>query len=113
MNGQVKVNYQAIDQALGYIEKDIASILQILASDIPVTSYEGDAQETVQSTINNIKNSLKGLEQPIKEISEKVNEIKTEYQNREKGIQSALGDGQSSPDSGMASNGPSMNISKF
>ena len=83
-------DYAQVDAALTNMEANINNILSACSSKITVTSYTGDAQAEVESAVDSIRTYLATMETPLKELRDKIAEVRTAYENSETGIKTAL-----------------------
>lgn len=90
-NENVKLDYAQMEAAVTSINSDIAAMLEVLNTDIPIVSYTGEASGAIQDSLDSLKTSLKSLETPINEVLAKVNEISAAYKETESKINSSLG----------------------
>lgn len=83
-------DYDLVDNALTKMEADIAEIMQTLADPITVTSYSGSAQAEVEAAVDSIRIYLQKMEEPLKKISSKIDEVRNAYAQSEAGIKASL-----------------------
>ena len=91
-NGSIKYSYNEVDEALKQLNSLIADTVAALNTNIPVTSYQGSAQEEVQGAVNAAVSRLKPIEQPLTKMQAKIAEVKTGYESAEASLKSSLAD---------------------
>jgi len=89
-SGAKDIDYAQVESALTSMEANITNIMASLSKKITVTSYQGDAQEEVESAVDSIRTYLATMKQPLDEVKAKINEVKEAYATSEAGIKSAL-----------------------
>lgn len=89
-SGAKDFDYAQVESALTSMEANITNIMASLSKKITVTSYQGDAQEEVESAVDSIRTYLATMKQPLDEMKSNINEVKEAYAASEAGIKSAL-----------------------
>lgn len=90
--GSIKYSYNEVENALNRLNALIADTAAALNTTIPVTSYQGSAQEEVQGAVNAAVSRLKPIEQPLTKMQAKIAEVKTGYESAEASLKSSLAD---------------------
>ena len=85
------IEYENLNTYLTEINKQISNIEIILSEKFTVTSLKGETLPALEAMLNNLKEGLKAIEEPLLKMHESVENVRQKYIAKEQSIQSGLG----------------------